>query len=441
MEEGLAEHGLLKTGDELDLAGSEVVAVGERAVDGLLDDAPVLGVGADLVADVLLELVVVDVDVLGPVLLETLDVLGGEGGDEGVDGHGEEDEPALGGVLGLELAVGDDFLVAEEVEAGEQLALVEGVVDRADLPLARGQRPLVVLADVDVVLLLHLAPEHHVEESHFLAGLGDGLPVEVELDAAVAVEGPGLFVLEVQLCEKGALEHIADLVPLLGLDVLAQPGQHQLVDRLPQHQQDGLLPAGYRLVAAPVEALAQHHFVFLLRRPLLPRLHAAHEDHRQERRHAARVHHFARLAVLRREAAQDELGDHWRQLLEERDLLQVQIYEVALVAGPFGLLANAGNRHQLALVVLVHKIDESVLLRQPRRVFLVCALVEVDGLGVGEAVRPAQGLLLAQRRLLGSARVAAFYFAVDYAQKVQGLVHCYKIISTAVAYSLICCRL
>ena len=96
----------------------------EGGGDGFFDDGFVGGEGFDAVADGVFEVSVVDVDVFCAVLFEAFDVFGGEGGGEGGCGHGEEDEPALGDVFGLEFAVGDYFFVAEEVEACESVAFV-----------------------------------------------------------------------------------------------------------------------------------------------------------------------------------------------------------------------------------------------------------------------------------------------------------------------------
>lgn len=169
----------------------------QRPIDGLLDNSPMFRVRSHLIPYILLKLIIIDIHMLTAILLQSLDILTAQSGDEAIHWHREDDHPAISYVLRFEFAVWYDFLIAEEFEAGETFAFVVGIVDCPDLPLAGGQRPLIVLSDVDMVFFLHFASKYDVEVGDLLTGLCDDLPIEVEFDASIVVEIASFFVFEV----------------------------------------------------------------------------------------------------------------------------------------------------------------------------------------------------------------------------------------------------
>jgi hypothetical protein len=72
---------------------------------------------------------------LGAILLQSFQILAIEMIDKDGRRHGKHDDKGLGYKLGLQFDIIEYFLICEEVEVGDDVALVVGVVDCSDLPL------------------------------------------------------------------------------------------------------------------------------------------------------------------------------------------------------------------------------------------------------------------------------------------------------------------
>ena len=139
-----------------------------------------------------------------------------------------------------------------------------GVVDCPDFPFSGWERPLVVLSDVDVVLLGHFSPKNEVKMGHLAAGFSDGLAVEVEPQLAFVEKSVGLFVLEVQLSEESALQHIVDFISFFVFDVLSEFVDNQRVNSFVKGEDNGLFLAVERVIGLVVEAAGHDNLILLV---------------------------------------------------------------------------------------------------------------------------------------------------------------------------------
>lgn len=73
---------------------------------------------------------------LSPILLKSFQILAIEMINKHSRWHGEHDDKGLGYKLGLQFGIIEYFLISEEVEAGDDIALVVGVVDCSYFPLS-----------------------------------------------------------------------------------------------------------------------------------------------------------------------------------------------------------------------------------------------------------------------------------------------------------------
>lgn len=119
--------------------------------------------------------------------------------------------------------------------------------------------------------------------------------------------------------------------------------------------------------------------------------------------------------------------DGWK-LFEECQLLQIQIDEVALIWGPLLLLADSRDWHKFALVILVHEVNKAFFVGEPVGELHILLLIEINGFSIGKAVWPSEAGFVPNSGVFGSGSATAFDFAVDDAQKIEVLLHCYKII-------------
>jgi hypothetical protein len=99
---------------------------------------------------------------------------------------------------------------------------------------------------------------------HLAAGFSDGLAVEVEPQLAFLEKSVGLFVLEVQLGEESALQHIVDLISFFVFDVLSEFVDNQRVNSFVKGEDYGLFLAVERVIGLVVEAAGHDNLILLV---------------------------------------------------------------------------------------------------------------------------------------------------------------------------------
>lgn len=84
------------------------------------------------------------------------------------------------------------------------------------------QRPFIMLTNVDMILFLQLPSKDKVKIADLAARIFNNLSFEKELQFALRIECPSLFILDMQFREESALEQIRNLISFFGLDLLSQ---------------------------------------------------------------------------------------------------------------------------------------------------------------------------------------------------------------------------
>jgi hypothetical protein len=225
-----------------------------------------------------------------------------------------------------------------------------------------------------------------------------------------------------QLREKSALEKLLHQMPLMLLDIIFQLGLNLRICLATQSQDDRLLFTYYFRMGSLMHRLDENHIVFLFYHPSLtqPKLDLPEEDDADKLRYCfIIVDYLVNRIVLRLQIVEYYIFDHIRQPPEDSNLLQIERYKVFLIRSPRLLLADLGDRHHLGFVVLVHEVDEPLLLDEPLGELAILLLANVERLRVGIPMTMLLRMpLILQRQRLQLTLIAFLQLQIQHTQEI-----------------------
>ena len=222
-----------------------------------------------------------------------------------------------------------------------------------------------------MIFFKDLTLENNVELIRHIASNRDGFPFEVKFKLHILKERTRFFVFQMQLNEKITFDKVSHLI-FLFLQYLAQHFALNLgIYQLWECQENGLLLRYYLLVCFSIESFCHNHLVlgFVDCIWLLFIWNWSYKYYCHIfKLFSLLVNGFPWLEWFAKDIVEQNFHDSWGQLLENRDLLEIERDKIFLIWFLVGFLADFGNGHQLLLIILIHELEKILALSQPRRV-------------------------------------------------------------------------
>lgn len=126
--------------------------------------------------------------------------------------HCKQSYPSFGNVLRFIFTICCYFFITKKFKSFEDVLFVIWVVDCSNLPFSIGQRPFIVLSDVNMILLDDLTFEDDGKVRNIAAGFGNNLTIEVKSKLTILIKSLWFFIFQVEFKEESTLQQIWYLI-------------------------------------------------------------------------------------------------------------------------------------------------------------------------------------------------------------------------------------